>query len=1005
MQQRQTQPLAPARVSRERRAPASVERVLAQPGSALPSDLRTEASSRLGFDFSTVQVHADADAGASAHELSFRAYAVRPHIVVAPENYRPHTAQGRALLLHELAHIKQQAVFEPGRPLRINESPAHEHNANQIWRGQTRTSMPMAANVLAGDSDSVTEKDVRAAFLTASHAVFGNGLSFRRIDDKTVEVIFEPKREGQLIILDADDPADLQPEGRRRIQPAPGDLPKVRLPNGELAVQRETKKLVAYNTRVVATFPADNIRFNEQNQPIGIVKYKPIEVSATTTNDGSLVQTESNITRIGKSNTEGTDVDDVRLQKKINTRKEYRGEYSFTKKPGILSGGGQRRELEKPEPDSYEFNKLEKARIKGSRVDDTTTEVEDLRSQKKYFSETHKEFEGENTSYKGKAKPKAEGGASHYVLAGTSEGATTQDGTKREVHNLRSGRGLVVETSEGKRSQLTLDAKDLVNEQGIENQPFDQTEKRNKKGREQGLKKVVSTVYQYVPVRVKQPDGSKRLEYQKQIVQQNTARTFNFATGSLKQQNDESPDVDLNRANEGNQSKEEKSRLLGANATGSASVDRASGFRGYNLAAAANAGAEKKSKATKAPEVPGSVAAPVGGRADLAHVSLAKDETKSADGKTKAGYDLSASLTDSNVSVDLKTNASYGYEKHDVDPDDPRDAAKVERSTLFGIFTLEQMRGATTLAGALYEGKASLNAQRGSRGSVVGAAQASLALSGNVQVGYYDEQRSRIRIKPDPGKINSEPVRLIVQSIDPVLDMTFNYHTFLGLEAKADVNLAAGGDSGNARSVGASGFVGGRAGIGIEGKLEAGRPLYSSAPGSKSGSTLGSLKGDLDATLGFGAAWKSTSSVIDGQLIIGGEGALSGLIGGKLSARAEFDLYKLVNVGIAVAKNYKAIGRSLGNAVVTAYRHDERARAAINRGEHKKLGVSDRVLLIETLFSGHTGAADQAAIVTVLEDAKSRGDLDLLVRLLGDLRLRYNLDGAYNTRYHQLVGS
>ena len=182
----------------------------------------------------------------------------------------------------------------------------------------------------------MTKRRASQRLLTASHAVFGNGVSFRRIDDKDGRGLSSRKREGQLIILDADDPADSEARPATHSARA-GDLPKsVRLPNGELAVAaRDQKSSSPTTTRVVATFPGRQIRFNEQKQPIGIVKYKQLKSACHNheISDGSLVQTESNITWENRT-PEGTDVDDVRLQKKIGTpRKEYRGEYSFTKSP------------------------------------------------------------------------------------------------------------------------------------------------------------------------------------------------------------------------------------------------------------------------------------------------------------------------------------------------------------------------------------------------------------------------------------------------------------------------------------------------------------------------------------------------------------------------------------------------------------------------------------------------------------------------------------------------
>jgi hypothetical protein len=79
----------------------------------------------------------------------------------------------------------------------------------------------------------------------------------------------------------------------------------------------------------------------------------------------------------------------------------------------------------------------------------------------------------------------------------------------------------------------------------------------------------------------------------------------------------------------------------------------------------------------------------------------------------------------------------------------------------------------------------------------------------------------------------------------------------------------------------------------------------------------------------------------------------------------------------------------------------KRRRAIAHEGEN----VGYRVRLIEALISGYTSSEDQAAIFRVLENAKARSDLVLLVGLIGPVRLRYALGAAYYERYNQLVAA
>jgi Ca2+-binding RTX toxin-like protein len=77
-------------------------------GRALEDTVRSRMESALGEDFSRVQVHAGGEAGALAGRLGARSFAVGPHIVFGPGEYRPGTLVGDALIAHELAHVVQQ---------------------------------------------------------------------------------------------------------------------------------------------------------------------------------------------------------------------------------------------------------------------------------------------------------------------------------------------------------------------------------------------------------------------------------------------------------------------------------------------------------------------------------------------------------------------------------------------------------------------------------------------------------------------------------------------------------------------------------------------------------------------------------------------------------------------------------------------------------------------------------------------------------------------------------
>jgi hypothetical protein len=89
-------------------APPIVDEVLRLPGQPLDPAARRFMEPRFGHDFSTVRVHTDAKAGASAQAISAAAYTVGNDLVFGPGRYEPASSAGRALLAHELAHVVQQ---------------------------------------------------------------------------------------------------------------------------------------------------------------------------------------------------------------------------------------------------------------------------------------------------------------------------------------------------------------------------------------------------------------------------------------------------------------------------------------------------------------------------------------------------------------------------------------------------------------------------------------------------------------------------------------------------------------------------------------------------------------------------------------------------------------------------------------------------------------------------------------------------------------------------------
>jgi hypothetical protein len=89
-------------------APSPVHEVLRTPGEPLGAATRHFMESRFGDDFSRVRIHTDTKAAQSSQSIKAQAYTTGHDIVFDSHYYSPHTATGKQLLAHELAHVVQQ---------------------------------------------------------------------------------------------------------------------------------------------------------------------------------------------------------------------------------------------------------------------------------------------------------------------------------------------------------------------------------------------------------------------------------------------------------------------------------------------------------------------------------------------------------------------------------------------------------------------------------------------------------------------------------------------------------------------------------------------------------------------------------------------------------------------------------------------------------------------------------------------------------------------------------
>jgi hypothetical protein len=96
-------------------------------GAPLGAATRGFMEAQFGHRFDDVRVHTDARAGQAARSFRARAFTIGRHIAFEPGRYAPHSAQGRRLLAHELAHVVQQRGAPSDGVTRVQRSTDETH--------------------------------------------------------------------------------------------------------------------------------------------------------------------------------------------------------------------------------------------------------------------------------------------------------------------------------------------------------------------------------------------------------------------------------------------------------------------------------------------------------------------------------------------------------------------------------------------------------------------------------------------------------------------------------------------------------------------------------------------------------------------------------------------------------------------------------------------------------------------------------------------------------------
>lgn len=102
--------LDPDRADARQASAAGQGAVASDPSIALPETERRALEPIVGTDLPEVRLHTGETAARTAAALGAEAFAVGSHLFFGTGKYAPETPRGRALLAHELVHVRQQAV-------------------------------------------------------------------------------------------------------------------------------------------------------------------------------------------------------------------------------------------------------------------------------------------------------------------------------------------------------------------------------------------------------------------------------------------------------------------------------------------------------------------------------------------------------------------------------------------------------------------------------------------------------------------------------------------------------------------------------------------------------------------------------------------------------------------------------------------------------------------------------------------------------------------------------
>jgi hypothetical protein len=95
-------------------------------GQALPKDTQQELGSKIGADFSNVNIHTDSNAVQMNKDLGAKAFTNGNDVYFNEGNYNPKSSEGKYLLAHELTHTIQQSGGDVKRKIQRDGDPIEQ---------------------------------------------------------------------------------------------------------------------------------------------------------------------------------------------------------------------------------------------------------------------------------------------------------------------------------------------------------------------------------------------------------------------------------------------------------------------------------------------------------------------------------------------------------------------------------------------------------------------------------------------------------------------------------------------------------------------------------------------------------------------------------------------------------------------------------------------------------------------------------------------------------------